>query len=232
MRQTVAANPPTPRTITVSADLERRAGPLNTVQQRIGAAPTVPPTVDRRDHRHQLHADFDHGPVSLTPAGTDWSSMTTPFTPLHGTLPGTGGTPVKIEITERQPLGPQMRLLSGAPPRRLRHAGPVVTQPGAKPHAIRTGKPTATAPGQPAATLQVGHDQADGGNVRPARGLDVRDARRRLASTGDGHPGHRPGHGNRGPGRPDLVVLGHRPGVARRRPPGPRGAPARTGRAG
>jgi len=39
--------------------------------------------------------------------------MTVPFNLINDDLPGTGGTPVKIEITERQPLGPQVRLLSG-----------------------------------------------------------------------------------------------------------------------
>ena len=74
--------------------------------------PIVPPaTIDAITD--QLHADFNRAPVSLTPTGTDWSSMTTPLNLVNGELPGTGGTPVKIEVTERQPFGPQMRLLSG-----------------------------------------------------------------------------------------------------------------------
>ena len=68
--------------------------------------------------------------------------MTTPLNPVNGDLPGTGGTPVKIEVTERQPLGPQMRLLSG----RFPVATPV---PSA---AAGTGKPGDK---RPAATLQV-----------------------------------------------------------------------------
>ena len=106
----------------------------------------------------QLHAAFNRAPVSLTPAGTDWSSITIPFTPVNGDLPGTGGTPVKIEVTERQPFGPQMRLLSG----RLPVATPV---PRARGRHRQAGRQAAgrDAPGR--------HDQADGGNVGPARGL-------------------------------------------------------------
>ena len=89
-----------------------------------------------------LHAAFNRAPVSLTPAGTDWSSMTVPFNPINDDLPGTGGTPVKIEITERQPLGPQVRLLSGHLP---------VATPVPAP-AAGTGQPGDR---QPAATLQV-----------------------------------------------------------------------------
>ena len=68
--------------------------------------------------------------------------MTVPFNPINDDLPGTGRTPVKIEITERQPLGPQVRLLSG----RLPVATPVPAP------AAGTGK---AGDGHPAATLQV-----------------------------------------------------------------------------
>ena len=104
-----------------------------------------------------LHAAFNRAPVSLTPAGTDWSSITTPLTLVNGELPGTGGTPVKIEVTERQPLGPQVRLLSGHFP----VATPVPAPwPALASRAAGAGR---DAPGR--------HDQADSGNVRPARGL-------------------------------------------------------------
>ena len=68
--------------------------------------------------------------------------MTVPFNPIDDDLPGTGGTPVKIEITERQPLGPQVRLLSGHLP-----VATPVPAPAAGPG--QAGDP------HPAATLQV-----------------------------------------------------------------------------
>ena len=186
VRQTVAATLPTTRTITVSAawhDVQSVVSMVNNT----GDPTTIVPSATIDAITSSLHADFNRAPVSLTPASTDWSSMTVPFNPVNGDLPGTGGTPVKIEITERQPLGPQMRLLSGRLP---------VATPGplARGRHRQAGRQAAgrDAPGR--------HDQADGGNVRPARGLRVRDPRLRARIDRRGHSGHRPGHGNRGPG--------------------------------
>ena len=135
-RQTLAATTPTSRTITVSADWNDAENVLSYDNNAIANTSIVPPaTIDAITG--QLHAAFNRAPVSLTPTGTDWSSMTTPFAPV-GDLPGTGGTAVKIEVTERQPFGPQMRLLSGRFP--VATPVPSAGQPGAK---------------RPAATLQV-----------------------------------------------------------------------------
>jgi putative ABC transport system permease protein len=141
VRQTVAATLPLTRTITVSAGWNNVQSVLSNVSSAVALADTVPPTmIDAITD--QLHADFNRAPVSLTPAGTDWSSITVPFTLLNGDLPGTGGTPVKMEVTERQPFGPQMRLLSGRLPVATPVSSPVAGP--AKPEAKR-----------PAATLQV-----------------------------------------------------------------------------
>jgi putative ABC transport system permease protein len=111
VRATVAADTPASRTITVSAawdDVQRVLSYDNGAQ----ALTSIPPaTIDAISS--SLRADFNRAPVSLTPAGTDWSSITTGFNPVNGELPGTGGTPVRIEVTERQPFGQQVRLLSG-----------------------------------------------------------------------------------------------------------------------
>ena len=186
VRQTVAATLPTTRTITVSAawhDVQSVIAIVNNT----GDPTTIVPQATIDAITASLHAAFNRAPVSLTPAGTDWSSMTVPFNRINDDLPGTGGTPVKIEITERQPLGPQVRLLSG----RLPVATPV---PSPAAGAGQAGRQAAgrDAPGR--------HDQADSGNARPARGLRVRDARLRARIDRRGHSGHRPGHGNRGPG--------------------------------
>jgi putative ABC transport system permease protein len=114
VRDTVAADPPATRTITVSAtwdDVQRVLSYGNSAQ----ALTSIPPaTIDAISS--SLRTDFNRAPVSLTPTATDWSSITLPFTAVNGDLPGTGDTPVKIEVTERQPFGPQMRLLSGRLP--------------------------------------------------------------------------------------------------------------------
>jgi putative ABC transport system permease protein len=120
VRQTVAATTPTTRTITVSAPWHDVQSILAVVNET-GDPTTAPPaTIDAITA--SLHADFNRAPVSLAPAGADWSSMTVPFSPVNGDLPGTGGTPVKVEITERQPLGSQVRLLSGRLPAATRAA--------------------------------------------------------------------------------------------------------------
>ncbi len=141
VRQTVADTVPTTRTITVSAAWHDVQSVMSFVNNTGDPTTLVPPaTIDAITS--SLHAAFNRAPVSLTPAGTDWSSMTVPFGLINDDLPGTGGTPVKIEITERQPLGPQVRLLSGHLP-----VATPVHAPAAGP-----GKP---GDGQPAATLQV-----------------------------------------------------------------------------
>ena len=66
--------------------------------------------------RSSVRLQLEELETRLTPAGTDWSAMTVPFHYIEDDLPGTGSTPVKIEITERQPLGPHVRLLSGRLP--------------------------------------------------------------------------------------------------------------------
>jgi putative ABC transport system permease protein len=148
VRQTVAATLPTTRTITVSAAWHDVQSVISIVNNSGGPTTILPPattivpptTID--EITDQLYTAFNRAPVSLTPASTDWSSMTVPFNLINDDLPGTGGTPVKIEITERQPLGPQVRLLSGHLP---------VATPVPSP-AAGTGKPGDK---QPVATLQV-----------------------------------------------------------------------------
>ena len=111
VRQAVAATLPLTRTITVSAawnDVQQVLSYTNSANELTSIAPA---TIDAVTG--QLHDDFNRAPVTLAPAGADWSSMTVPFTLLDGDLPGAGGTPVKLEVTERQPFGPQLRLLSG-----------------------------------------------------------------------------------------------------------------------
>ena len=114
VRQTIAANPPTSRTIIVTSTWNDVQGAL------ASTAPVgVPPTVDANTIDSigaELRTDFDRGPVTLSPPSDDLSLMTTGLSLVPADLPGTGQTPVKIEITERQPFPDQMRLVSGRYP--------------------------------------------------------------------------------------------------------------------
>jgi putative ABC transport system permease protein len=115
LRQTVAATTATTRTITVSAAWHDVQSVISFFNNNGDPATVVPPvTIDAITG--QLYTAFNHTPVSLAPADTDWSAMTVPFHYIEGRLPGTGSTPVKVEITERQPLGAHVRLLSGRLP--------------------------------------------------------------------------------------------------------------------
>jgi putative ABC transport system permease protein len=161
LRQTVAATLPATRTITVSAawnDVQRVLAYGNST----GELTSVPPaTIDAITA--SLHADFSRAPVSLTPASTDWSSMTVPFGPVNGVLlPGTGATPVKIEVTERQPFGSQLRLLSGHFP-------------------VATPVPS---PGKPGATLEVVMTRQTAATLGLHAGSTFVLPGRELASTG------------------------------------------------
>jgi putative ABC transport system permease protein len=164
VRQTIAANPPLSRTITVQSTWSSVQGALSTVST-VGPPPAVTPSVIS-DIGGQLYGNFNRGVVSLAPAGSDVSLMTTGLNMLPNTMPGTGGTPVKIEITERQPFSAQqMRLVEGrfpvatpAPSPTTGTGMPVITQPGAKPIVVNpsTGKPVAggSGDGTPASQLR------------------------------------------------------------------------------
>jgi putative ABC transport system permease protein len=165
VRQTIAANPPLSRTITVQSTWSSVQGALSTVST-VGPPPAVTPSVIS-DIGGQLYGNFNRGVVSLAPAGADVSLMTTGLNMLPNTMPGTGGTAVKIEITERQPFSAQqMRLVEGrfpvatpAPSPTTGTGMPVIVQPGAKPIVVNpsTGKPIAVKPGgkPPAPKLPV-----------------------------------------------------------------------------
>jgi putative ABC transport system permease protein len=169
VRQTVAATLPLTRTITVSAAWNDVQGVLSYTNSANELTSIAPATIDAVTD--QLHADFNRAPVSLAPTGTDWSSMTVPFTRLNGDLPGTGGTPVKLEVTERQQFGPQLRLLSG----RFPVATPVTAR------AAGAGQPGARSP---AATLQVVLTRQTAATFGLHAGSEFVIAGSELASTG------------------------------------------------
>ena len=114
MRQTIAANPSLSRTISVTSTVSNLQGAFASASPT-GASPPVTPSMISAIGG-QLRGDFDRSPVTLGPAGGDLALMTTGLSPVPANMPGTGGTMVKIEVTERQPFGPQVRLVSGRLP--------------------------------------------------------------------------------------------------------------------
>ena len=195
VRQTVAATVPTTRTIIVSAAWHDVQSVISMVNNTGDPTTIVPPaTIDAITG--QLRDAFNRAPVSLTPAGTDWSSMTVPFTPANGDMPGAGRTPVKIEITERQPLGSQVRLLSGRLP---------VATPASRPQPSTARRATSS----PAATLQVVVTRQTAATLGLHAGSEFVMPGSELASTGTVTQVTVLVTGIVVPVDPDIVVLGH-----------------------
>ncbi|HEX4287773.1 MAG TPA: hypothetical protein VH021_02590 [Trebonia sp.] len=217
VRQTVAAIPPTTRTITVSAAWHDVQSVIAMVNNTGDPTTIVPPsTIDAI--ADQLHAAFNRAPVRLTPAGTDWSALTVPLSPVSDDLPGTGGTPVKIEITERQPLAPQVRLLSGHLPVATPVPAPAAgtgTGPGTPLGAgTALGTGTGTAGGrQPPATLQVVMTKQTAATLGLHAGSKFVMPGSELASTGTVTPVNVLVTGIVVPVHPDSSFWGTDPGV-------------------
>ena len=119
LRQVLAAATPLTKTITASANWNAVSTALESAS--LGGVPVSNLTAGQiTEISGQLHAGFDHGAVSLAPASTDWQSLTTAANLVQSALPAVGSTQVKLELTERQPLGQHMRLAAGhfpaAPP--------------------------------------------------------------------------------------------------------------------
>jgi putative ABC transport system permease protein len=139
IRQTVAATPPLSRTITVTSSWNDVQGAIAS-ESDFGSSSAAVTSSTISTIGGQLRADFNRGVVRLAPASSDLASMTTGVSVVQQELPGTGPTPVKIEVTERQPFGQQMRLVAGrlpvATPVPLPTTGtgsPVVVKPVVKP---------------------------------------------------------------------------------------------------
>jgi putative ABC transport system permease protein len=73
----------------------------------------------------QLHDEFSHGVIRLTPPGTDWAALTSDPLGVSSPLPPVGATPVKLEIAYRQPFYQYVRLVAGRFPA---SAGPQLFQ--------------------------------------------------------------------------------------------------------
>ena len=119
LRQTLAATTSFTKTVAASTTWSAASSALGNANT--GAAPARNLTTRQvTEISGQLHAVFDHGAVSLAPASNDWVLMNTGLNLVQSPLPAVGSTTVRLELTERQPLGQHMRLVAGhfpaAPP--------------------------------------------------------------------------------------------------------------------
>jgi putative ABC transport system permease protein len=112
LRQTIAATSPLARTIVATTT-------WSAVNSQLGqATPDGTSDVDITaaqlgEVTSQLHDGFDQGVVHLAPQDADWAAMTSVLQPVISPVPAVGSTPVKLEITYRQPFGKYMRLVAG-----------------------------------------------------------------------------------------------------------------------
>jgi putative ABC transport system permease protein len=114
LRQTVATAPASSTDITVSGAGDGVSTALNAASPVGGSGGLTDAQVT--EITSQLHADYDgydHGTVKLAAASNDWASLTSDVNTVQSPLPKVGGTPVKLEITYRQPLSQHMRLVAG-----------------------------------------------------------------------------------------------------------------------
>ena len=115
LRQTLATAPSSSTDISVSATGDSVTGAMNSVAPR-GQLSSGLTDAQVTEITGQLRADYNgygHGVVSLAPASADWASLTTRLNQVASPLPRTGGTPVELEVTDRQPLSEHMRLVAG-----------------------------------------------------------------------------------------------------------------------
>ena len=115
LRQTLAAAQPSSASISVSAGGDAVDGALNAVSPngfQVGGLADAQVS----EVTSQLYADYNgygHGAISLAPASAAWASLTSGLDLVKSPLPKVGATPVKLEVTYREPLGQHMRLVAG-----------------------------------------------------------------------------------------------------------------------
>ena len=137
LRQTLSSSPSLSRALMVSTTADTVSSAMAQAQLPTGL------TEDQiGEITSQLHADYDHGVVSLTPPGTDWASLTSNLNTVQSPLPKVGGTTVKLEVTYRQPLSQHMRLVAGHFPGTPAPSVPVPAEAGSNADFGFGGSPT------------------------------------------------------------------------------------------
>jgi putative ABC transport system permease protein len=107
LRQTLATVLPLGKAITVSAPWSQFMDSVYPRQAGLTDA-------DMNDLGGQLNTDFGKGVVHLAPVSADWSSMTTGPENVPGELAGSGGAPVKMEVSCRLPYTGYLRVVVGS----------------------------------------------------------------------------------------------------------------------
>jgi putative ABC transport system permease protein len=127
LRQTLAAAPSSAANIMVSGSGDSMSAALSAANP-FGSQSGVLSDAQVTEVTGQLYADYNgygHGAIKLAPSGDDWASLTSGLNQVQTPLPKVGGTPVKLEVTYRQPLGQYMRLVAGHFPAASAAAVPV-----------------------------------------------------------------------------------------------------------
>jgi putative ABC transport system permease protein len=115
VRQTLGAAPASGRTIAVSVSGDSVSAALNNANPLRGQSEELT-DAQVTEITDQLHADYDgyqHGTVKLAPASDAWASVTSGLVTVTTTLPKVHGIPVRLEVTERQPVDQHLRLVTG-----------------------------------------------------------------------------------------------------------------------
>jgi putative ABC transport system permease protein len=107
LRQTLATVPALGKAITVGAPWSQFTDSV----YRGGGSLT---DADLSDIGNQLNADFDKGTVHLAPVSADWSGLTTGLEDVSGNLPGSGGDPVRLQVSYRLPYTGYVRVAAGS----------------------------------------------------------------------------------------------------------------------
>ncbi|HEY0935626.1 MAG TPA: hypothetical protein VGD91_18000, partial [Trebonia sp.] len=134
LRQTLAAAPSPASAIAVSTSGEGVADAWSLADPE-GAPGGGLTDTQVGEITSQLRAGYDgsgQGLVRLTPASSDWASLTSGLTPVSSALPAVAPVAVQLEVTYRQPLEQHLRLVAGHLPGSPPPAVPVPgdAQPG------------------------------------------------------------------------------------------------------
>lgn len=112
VHQTLAAAPPLAHVITAAAPWSGIWQALN-VGGPGGSGSQLLSQNQIDEIATQLHGDLNQGLVHLAPPAADWMSMTSIGNTVLSRLPKSGGLPIRMEVSYRQPLSRYLRLTAG-----------------------------------------------------------------------------------------------------------------------
>jgi putative ABC transport system permease protein len=107
LREILAHLSPVGQTITVSTSWSE-------FSYAVGMPQLILTDRQLRNLEGQFHSDFNLGVLHLAPVSADWVSMTTSEDGVDSALSGTGGHPVRMEVSYRVPYSANLRVLAGS----------------------------------------------------------------------------------------------------------------------